>query len=166
MLVWKVIAANPGITRQGIWDHVEHSIPAGYATRLYIRCAMKSTPDAGGVDLRRARGFVLTLILQKMRTMGTVVWQGNGKERQYVAHRQPVYFGDPEMIDVDGSKAADHLTVADALRRIEGMLVRAARAKEAQKRGSHSGSWVRGSQKDYDALQVLVKALRAKGPVA
>jgi len=37
MLIWKVIAASPGITRAQIWEQVEHSIPEGYAIRLYMR---------------------------------------------------------------------------------------------------------------------------------
>lgn len=35
MLIWKVMAANPGITRAGIWERIEHDIPAGYALRMY-----------------------------------------------------------------------------------------------------------------------------------
>jgi hypothetical protein len=48
MLIWKVIEANPGITRAGIWERVEHGIPEGYALR---RFHSKVGPQASGPTL-------------------------------------------------------------------------------------------------------------------
>jgi hypothetical protein len=157
MLIWKVIAANPGITREEIWKQVEHGIPDGYAKRLYARCELKSIADPGAIDLGRARSFILTLRLQNMRTMKHVTWEGGGKDRRYTAATQPVYRGNADAIDETGTKAAEHMALADALRIAEKMLARG-------KPGNRSGPVVCANRREYEAVSLLVRALRAKGP--
>lgn len=163
MLIWKVIAANPGISRQGIWEQAEHSIPEGYATRMYARNGgIKSTPDGSGVDLGRARGFVLTLALHHMRRAQSVTWEGDGRDRRYTVAREIYYKGNPDVIDETGTKAAEHMAVADALRAAEKWLARADPDRVARngKRGPVIGP---PSRKEYEAVLLVVKTLRAQG---
>jgi hypothetical protein len=161
MLIWKVIAANPGITRAEIWEHVEHSIPEGYATRMYVRNALKSTPEPSGVDLSRARGFVLTLALHHMRRARSVTWEGDGRARRYTVAREIDYKGNAETIDETGTKAAEHMAVAEALRTAEKWLARAKpdRLDRNGRRGPVIGP---PSRKEYEALLLVVKTVRAK----
>ena len=74
----------------------------------------------------------------------------------YSALRQPWYRGNPDMIDETGNKAAEHLAAADALRIMEKALTRA-------KPNHPHQSPLRLTQREYDALVLVVQALRAKG---
>lgn len=66
------------------------------------------------------------------------------------------YRGDAEAIDVDGSKAAEHMALADALRTVEKTLARANLDRK-------HGPLVSLGLKEYEAVSLLVKTLRAKG---
>lgn len=156
MLIWKVIAARPGITRKQIWERVEHSIPEGYALRIYQRAGLRSVASPCATDLRRARGFVLTNTLNAMRKLGTVAWEGQGEGRQYAVAREPHYLGNTEAIDVTGNKAAEHLAVADALR-----TMKRAVAKVNPERRGRPGAALPLSWKEYEALLIMIKALDA-----
>lgn len=166
MLIWKVIAANPGITRTGIWEHVEHSIPEGYATRVYaasLRHRGKLVASGSATNLTRARGFILTDKLYAMRKGGAVDWEGDGADRRYTVAREPRYRGNMDAIDETGTKAADHMAVADALRVAEKWLARA-RPDRVDSLGRRSVPILGPpSRKEYEAFMLVVKALRAKG---
>ena len=158
MLIWKAIAANPGITRAELWQRVEHGIPEGYALRLYatfLRTKGRSGPNGSGPDVARARGFVLSDKLKGMRRRGSVTYEGDGDDRHYFPARALDYKGDADAIEIDGSKAAEHLAVADALRTVEKMLARGDRDRK-------HGAPLIGTRRDYDAVAFLVKALRAR----
>jgi hypothetical protein len=149
MLIWKVIAANPGITRAQIWERIEHSIPAGYARRMYAQDLKKKKSDLDTFRsdfLPRARGFVLTTRLNTMRKTGSVAWDGAGNARRYTVVRPPIYHGNPEVIDETGTKAAEHMAIAEALRTAEKMLARGIPRKP----------------NEHEAVTLLVKTLRAK----
>lgn len=158
MLIWKTIKANPGITRDELWTKVEDGIPPGYAMRRYaaelnaIERRTGRTPNGSGVRLTQARGYVLTHVLARMRGRGSVI----RKNGCYSALKQPQYLGNPDMIDHTGTKAAEHMATADALRTLEKTIARA-------KPNIPHQSPVRLTQKEYDALVVAVKALRAAG---
>jgi hypothetical protein len=164
MLIWKVIAANPGITRAEIWERVEHSIPEGYALRAHAAELRKKKPRerTAALGLARARGYVLTFRLQQMRQSGNVTWDGDGRARRYAATRQPHYRGNPDAIDETGTRAAEHMAVADALRTAEKWLARADPDRVARngKRGPVIGP---PSRKEYEAVLLVVKTLRAQG---
>lgn len=159
MLIWKVIAANPGITRQGIWEHVEHGIPEGYALRRYFVYRETSgsggrtgggksrTPRDPGLLLRAARYYVLRHALRGMCRGGSIVSEIVDGDCRYAVGRELRYLGDPETIDVDGSKAAEHMAMADALRVAEKFL----------KRGS-----TRLTLKEREAVEIVIRALRAR----
>ena len=134
MLVWKVIHANPGITRQEIFARIEHQIPSGWALRRYTKQAWfrrrkTSCPPAGGqeVFLRRARGFILSYMLNQMCHKGSITTDGDG----YRTIRQPHYKGNPEHVDETGAKAAEHVNTAYALKTAETFAKRARQAMAA-----------------------------------
>lgn len=158
MLIWKVIAANPGITRAGIWERVEQDIPVGYAVRLQAsdRARKKLAPRTPGANFSSARGFVLTDVLSKMRKRGNVTWDGDAQFRRYVASRAPGYLGNPDAIDETGTKAAQHMAIADALRVVDkrNAIVRADQQVMSL------------TMKQWRAVMVLADAQRAKGPPA
>ena len=130
MLIWKIIEANPGIDRAGIWERAEHGIPEGYALRRYANSLPrdgKRTADISSVQsLARARNYVLGHTLTHMRHSRPpmVGWEGLGNDRRYTALRLPHYVGDPGTVDETGTKAAEHMARADALR-----ILKAARAR-------------------------------------
>ncbi len=160
MLIWKVIAASPGIIRARIWERVEHDIPPGYATRLYSNERArhgKSIAHASAIDLARARGYVLTLALINLREKGNVSWDGEGNDRRYMAARPPVYRGNPDMIDESGTRAAEHMALAEALRVVEKALAQGRPPPSAV--GGH-GLRLRG--KLFDAVEILAKTVRAR----
>jgi hypothetical protein len=72
------------------------------------------------------------------------------EDGRYTATRKPQYFGNLDAIDETGTKAAEHMAVADALRIVEKAL-----AAPYQRHGD-----IR-SQRLYDAMGVLARALRA-----
>lgn len=150
MLIWKVVAASPGITRQGIWQRVEHDIPAGYARRLY--------PDVvpGPMGTTSARSRVLTNTLGNMCRHGSMQAEGAGRGRRFTVARPLGYHGNPDMVDEPGTRAADHLAEAKALLVMEKALTRA-------KPGRAHQSPLRLTQKEYEALVLVVRGLRAKG---
>lgn len=118
MLIWKVVNANPGITRQGIWEKIEHEIPTGYALRRYAN-SQKPTQTLDHEQLvERARRFVLTHALGNMAVKGILGFTaGTRTMRQYVTLREiRRYNGDPDKIDATGTVAAEHLNTAYALR--------------------------------------------------
>jgi len=160
MLIWKVIAANPGITRAEIWKHVEHGIPDGYAIRRYVRArSVGARPPAP----TKARSYILTDTLNSMRRSGIISGEGDGKDRRYTVAREMNYRGNADAIDETGSKAAEHMAVADALRIAEKWLARA-KPDRVDSLGRRSVP-VLGppSRKEYEALVILVKAVRARG---
>jgi hypothetical protein len=160
MLIWKVIEANPGITRAGIWERVEHDIPAGYALRSYAADMAKKGKSLEAVapasKLSRARGFVLTVRLNTMRKGDSVVWEGDGPDRRYTVAQELTYHGNPDAIDETGTKAAEHMAVADALRTVEKMLAKGSTERK------YGPAFV-GGRKEYEAVTLLVRTLRAKG---
>lgn len=151
MLIWKTIKANPGITRSEIWAKVEHGIPDGYALRRWTAGRPHARVVANGLATTRARSYVLSDVLANMQKCGNIVKVSGC----YSALRQPKYLGNPEAIDVDGSKAAEHLAVADALRVAEKAI------GKPFNRDKRNGA-IR-TRELYDAVTVMVKALRAKG---
>lgn len=122
MLVWKLLSAEPGLTRDEIFARVEHAIHVGNARRAYARKS-GATGRAPDIDTRRARGFVLTSLLHDMRKLGTVERDDAGR---YRAGREPRYSGDPDTIDETGTKAAEHLAHAYAKRAVRAYLARTA----------------------------------------
>jgi len=99
-----------------------------------------------------ARSYVLTKTLGQMKLFGSVT-----KDRDGFRVLRPLrYHGNPDAIDADGTKAAEHMAVADALRIAERMLARG-------KPDNRSGPTVCATRKEYEALTLVVKALRAKG---
>jgi hypothetical protein len=148
MLIWKVIAANPGITRAQIWERVEHGIPLGYALRV-----LRHENDRPGSPRRSfeeyARSRMLTRTLASMKYQGMIAKDGDG----FRALREPWYVGNAEAVDETGTKAAEHMAVAEALRRVERLL---ATPSAVQKYG----------RKNCEAMALLVKTLRAKGGAA
>ncbi len=158
MLIWKVIAANPGITRAEIWERVEHDIPAGYAQRLYAGWRKSIVANDSPTILPRARRHVLTDVLCQMRKAKHVTWDGDGPDgRRYTAAKQPVYLGNPDVVDETGTRAAEHMAVAEALRVVEKALAQGRPPPSAV--GGH-GLRLRGQL--FDAVEILAKALRAK----
>ena len=159
MLIWKVIAANPGITRAEIWERVEHSIPDGYARRLYVAHKARkyqASDDAG--YLRAARRGLLSKALWTMVRLGSLAKEGDG----YRSLRKPAYQGNPETVDETGTKAAEHMALADALRVAEKWLARA-KPDRADRNGRPGPILGPPSRKEYEALMLLVTALRVKG---
>jgi hypothetical protein len=165
MLIWKTIKANPGITRDQLWKRVEHGIPEGYALRRYaaelkaIERRSGRTPNGSGVRLTQARGYVLTHALARLRGRGSVV----RVDGCYSALRQPDYRGNLDVIDVDGTKAAEHLAVADALVTVEKWLAGANPDRPLGPSGRRGGVLGPPSRKQYEALVIVARALRAKG---
>lgn len=126
MLVWKVIAADPGITFDEIWERVEHGIPEGYALRRYSTSAHgKTIIRRGGLssdnDLGRARRWVLRNRLWEMCRNKSIEHDGDG----YRTLRDISYKGNADAIDETGTKAAGHMALADALRLIDKAIARA-----------------------------------------
>jgi hypothetical protein len=153
MLIWKTIKANPGITRAELWKKVEHGIPEGYAQRMYARHGVKGwSRDGFLLHPERARNYVLMNSLRSLRRSNKIVLV----DGCYSALKQPQYLGDPEVIDVDGNKAAEHMAMADALRTLEKAIARAKPDIPMQ-------SPVRLTHKEYEALVLVTRALRAKG---
>jgi len=161
MLIWKIIEANPGITRAGIWERVEHDIPAGYALRIHAACE-KPIAQPSAIGLTRARGFVLTNALKQMRNRGNLTSTNEGRNRRYTAAREPSYRGHVEAIDVDGSKAADHMAVAEALRTVEKWLARANPDRPLGRSGRRGAVLSPPSRREYEALLIVAGALRAR----
>jgi hypothetical protein len=164
MLIWKVIAANPGIARSEIVKRVERGIPAGYAGRRFAHVTGRPKKYAGldpsgPAYLRAARSYVLSCALSDLKRGRNVYSEGPGRDLRYTAIRPPLYFGNADAIDADGDKAGEHMAVADALRTAEKMLGRA-------KPDSRSGPIVCVNRREYEALVLVVKALRAKGSTA
>lgn len=152
MLIWKVIAANPGITRSQIWERVEHDIPAGFAIRRFARSSKGGAHDTAP-PLGTARRFILNEVLNSMCRFGTLTSDGSGAERRFTAAREPQYRGNRDAIDETGTKAAEHMAVAEALRKVERLLTN--RSLE-----------IKIGRGNIEAIAVLVKALRARGPSA
>jgi hypothetical protein len=127
MLIWKVIAANPGIDRAGIWAKIERQIPEGYALRSYERYRETSGGRLAerGASPQTARRFVLTKALANMRQLGTVTAAGTGDKAAYTVARPPRYLDNAEAVDETGTRLADHMALVEACRTIERMLARA-----------------------------------------
>lgn len=156
MLIWKVIEANPGIDRAGIWARVEHGIPEGYALRRlrgHEASRGRYTRDDSLVYLLRARNYVLSHALSYMRKCHLITWEGDGQDRRYTAAKQPRYVGNPGTIDETGTKGADHMAVADALRTAESLLARNPHREH--------GPALMGTRKEKEAVALVVAALRA-----
>lgn len=119
MLIWKVIDANPGITRDEIFAKVEHEIPAGWAKRRYIQ-AGKIGGAAASVPpiLARARRYILTEALASMRRTGRIECDGNGN-RTLKPLRIRKGEGNPDYVDATGDQAANHLNEAYAWRTLQ-----------------------------------------------
>ena len=91
------------------------------------------------------------------RVLRSITWEGNGQDRRYTVARELYYWGNPDAIDETGSKAAEHMALADALRALEQMIGRANLTRKY-------GACLTGGRKDYEALVIVVRALRAKRP--
>jgi hypothetical protein len=126
MLIWKVIAANPGIDRAGLWAKVEHGIPEGYALRKYEsqRNRLKSQADGSAGLLRAARRRVLYQFLWNMVDLGTLTVEGAGNDRHYTVGRQPRYKGNIDAVDETGTKAGEHMALVDAWHIIADLIAR------------------------------------------
>ena len=125
MLIWKVIDANSGITRDEIFAKIEHQIPAGWARRRYVgQAKVKLGAESLGhnLTLTRARGFVLTAILKDMRASGSVVRNAGCYE---TLREIKQYRGNPDHVDETGTKAAEHLNAAYAIPKIRAFIARA-----------------------------------------
>ena len=155
MLIWKVIAASPGITRAQIWERVEYDIPVGYAMRRYP--ASRKAGKNAFIPASTARSYVLSDVLQEMRKRRTITREGAGHDSRYTAVRQPLYRRDPDKIDETGTKAAEHMALAEALRTVEKMLPR--RLDRTQRK---TGPAVSLSDRECDAVALIARALRAK----
>ena len=118
MLIWKVIDANPGITREEIFAKVEHEIPAGWAKRLYIN-ANKIRVDGTSAAriLERARRHAFMQTLAHMRKYGSVAQSAEGNYRILRPIKQ--YNGNPDQVDATGDQAANHLNEAYAWRTLQ-----------------------------------------------
>lgn len=123
MLIWKVIHANPGITRDEIFARVEQQIPEGWAKRRYATLyKIPSDRLTSGGILGRARREMLTLTLQKMRRYGSIErGDGGGYKTRREIRR---YQGNPDAVDETGTRAADHLNAAYALPKAEAAVAR------------------------------------------
>jgi hypothetical protein len=153
MLIWKTIKANPGITREQLWEKVEHGIPSGYALRRFGGDARDSRlAHRSASRTTRARQYVLTKSLASMTYLRLIVRM----DGCYSALKQPQYRGNPDVVDHTGTKAAEHMAAADALRVLEKTVARA-------KPNIPHQSPVHLTQKEYDALVLLVKTVRDKG---
>jgi hypothetical protein len=155
MLIWKVIAASPGITYGEIRERVEHDIPAGYACRRFERWSYRPKKYIGTdrslpMYLRKARGYILAMALSDMKRNRNITSDGSGKGQRYTVARELHYMGNADAIDETGTKAAEHMAVAEALRKVERML---ATPTAVQKYG----------RKNCEAIERLVRTLRARG---
>jgi hypothetical protein len=166
MLIWKVIAANPGINRQGIWERIEHDIPAGFAMRRFPSKVDRSASRSTLSPLRVARRRLLNETLLSMEKHGHVVSDSCAIDRPFKAAREPHYRGNPEMIDETGTKAAEHMALADALRTAEKWLAGADLNRPLARNGARPPVLGPPNRKVYDALMMVVQALRAKGSQA
>lgn len=129
MLIWKVIDANPGITRAEIFAKVEDQIPLGYAKRRYdahYRSRGRGADREASSVGPRARLYVLTESLTTMRRTGTIRRESD----QYTVLR-PIgrYQGDPAKVDETGTAAAEHLNTAYAMRTLRSLRARPHKSK-------------------------------------
>ena len=150
MLIWKVIDATTGITRKEIWERVEKDIPPGYALRRYENVrAHRNAPT-----LPVARKYVFNGLLANLERHGAIRSTGAGAERMFIAGRDLWYRGNPDAIDETGTKAADHMAVAEALRVVDKLLA--------------SGGSLRSrlGSRQIAAIATLAQAARAKGPAS
>lgn len=154
MLVWKAIDANPGIDRAGIWKIVEAGIPAGYALRRYVKMRGWSVAEASATDLSAARSHVLTVALNNLRKLEKVKCEGYEESRTYFTVSRPRYAGRVDAIDLDGTIAADHLSLAGAIRTLHDMIAR------AQPNPHAPGHRVTMRQREYEALQIVLAAVK------
>ena len=118
MLIWKVIDANPGITRDEIFAKIEHEIPAGWAKRRYINYRkINADSQSPALILARARSYVVKDILHQMRQWKSVAQSADGTYRTL----RPIkcYNGDPASVDATGDHAANHLNEAYAWRTLQ-----------------------------------------------
>lgn len=135
MLIWKLIETEPGITRDQILAKIGARVPLGYARRrLAAHMASRNAPTVrggqaavaapslNGISADRARRFLVTNSLKGMRASGTVARDGEGA---YRVLRPLRYYGDPETIDITGTKAAEHLDRAYAIRTLRKFNARA-----------------------------------------
>ncbi len=120
--------------------------------RLY---AKRNTDARRPVSVLAARSQFLSDTLYRLRKRENVAAEGTGTDRQYTPAREPAYYGNPDAVDETGTKAAEHMAIADALRTVEKML---ARGNPERK----SGPAIAGGRKDYAAVALLVGTLRAK----
>jgi len=88
------------------------------------------------------------------REPASLSWEGEGIHRRYTVARDLDYHGNPDAIDETGTKAAEHMAVADALRIVEKMLGRANMERK-------HGPLVCLGMKEYQAVTLLAKTLRA-----
>lgn len=130
MLIWKVIDANPGITRDEIFDRIEHEIPAGWAKRRYLNQMDRWDRDRS-IDLAAARRYVLTHTLKMMRLHGSIANAEAGYRTLREIRR---YRGRPDQVDATGSVAAEHLNDAYALRTAEAWVARGSSRTSAAER--------------------------------
>ena len=108
MLIWKVIDANPGITREEIFAKVEHEIPAGWAKRRYIQAGKIAGNRAESpAILTRARRYILTESLASIRRTRRI--EGSPEGGYETLRPIRFYGGDGERIDATGDQAANHL---------------------------------------------------------
>lgn len=153
MLIWKTIEANPEITRDGIWKLIEHAIPAGYAIRRFSKIN-ENLAEPSARFLSAARNELLSKFLAQMLYDGRLLADGPKFEYRYSVGKKPRYHGDVAAIDLDGSKAVDHLTLAGAIRTLHAMTARANQNPRAP------GPRLTMRQHEYEALQVVLAAVK------
>lgn len=157
MLIWKVIDANPGITREEIFAKVEQGIPAGWAKRRYAVGRNKQDVEVEALSSTRARSYILSETLLTMRRWQSIARDEVGRYRTL----RPLenYHGDPSKIDHTGTRAAEHLTEAYALRTAEKFLASIPSEVLLDPRGR-----VRPTAADLAAMVQVVRGARRRIP--
>jgi hypothetical protein len=128
MLIWKMVDANPGITRRELFAKIEHDIPPGWAERRY-----KSRKRKQPGTIAETRWYVLTDTIVSMIRTGSLrrdpppsssARDKAGTARMYVARELQNWAGDASKIDATQTRAATHMKVAYAIQTVRGFLAR------------------------------------------
>jgi hypothetical protein len=151
MLIWKTIDASPGITRDEIFEKIEHEIPPGWAKRRYA-VEIGRSENVESLPIMNARRYILTHTLRMMRSKHlSIICDDAGGYR--TLREIKMYRGNRDHVDETGTKAADHINAAYALPVVEKFV---ARTEELGPRGKS-----RPTAKEWDAIKQVARAYRA-----
>lgn len=133
-LIWKVIDANPGITRDGVVAKVLPSVPSGWASRRRMPedspgHRYKTLGPQRLVSLDARKRYLIVSTLAKMVSCRSIAKSADGGYTTLRPLRN--YKGDVDRVDETGTVAADHLNDAYALRVAETWMARESRACKA-----------------------------------